>query len=500
LGVAGVVLPSAASAAGVPCEDVAKSIRLSRAAAVVSQPVAAGAFTPPGRGGGRGGGFAALPAFCRVTATLQPTRESNIGIEVWLPEQGWNGKLQVVGNGAFAGTIGHAALATALAAGYVAAGTDTGHTGAAANTFSHENVLVDFAHRAIHETTVAARAAIDARFGTAPKFAYFNGCSTGGRQAVAAAQRYPADFDGIVAGAPATHTSTQVFSQILFHQVLSNPASALPRESLTLLHGAVLQACDGQDGAKDGVLERPLACRFEPQVLACKAGDAAGSCLTPAQVEAVTRIYGGARHERTGASIFPGLERGSEAGWSPGPISYAVDWLKYRVFRNPAWDPATLDYGRSVELSTRRENRLLDAADPDLSRFTSRRGKLLMYQGWAEPGIPPRNIVRYYGDVQKQTKQAADSVRLFMVAGMGHCGGGDGASSFDMLAALDAWVVSGRPPDSIPASRVRDGRTDRTRPLCAYPNYAHYRGSGSLDEAVNFECRAEPEASAAGTR
>jgi feruloyl esterase len=145
-----------------------------------------------------------------------------------------------------------------------------------------------------------------------------------------------------------------------------------------------------------------------------------------------------------------------------------------------------------VALAARRENLLMDATDSNLSRFTSRNGKLLMYQGWAEPGIPPRNIVNYYADVQKRTRRASESVRLFMVAGMGHCGGGDGASTFDVLSALDQWVTSGRAPESIPASRVRNGKADRTRPLCAYPKYAHYTGSGSLDDAANFECRAEP--------
>jgi feruloyl esterase len=413
-------------------------------------------------------------------------------MEVWLPSSGWNGKLQVVGNGAFAGTISYGAMATALAAGYAAASTDTGHPGPAANTFANEDVLIDFAHRAVHETTVVARKVIDGFYGSAPKLAYFNGCSTGGRQALTAAQRYPDDFDGIVGGAPATHTSTQVFSQILFHQVLSEPSSALPREALTRLHDAVLLACDEQDGAKDGVLERPLACRFDPQVLACKPGSDPASCLTQAQVDGAKQVYAGARETGTGKPIFPGLEPGSEMGWSAAPISYAVDWLKFRVFKNPSWDPKTLDYGRSVALASRRENLLMDATDPNLSRFTSRNGKLLMYQGWAEPGIPPRNIVNYYADVQMRTRRASESVRLFMVAGMGHCGGGDGASTFDMLGALDQWVTSGRAPESIPASRVRNGKADRTRPLCAYPKYAHYKGSGSIDDAVNFECRAEP--------
>lgn len=170
-------------------------------------------------------------------------------------------------------------------------------------------------------------------------------------------------------------------------------------------------------------------------------------------------------------------------------MSYAVDWFKYRVFKNPAWDPKQLNFDGDLTEIGKRDNRVLDANDPNLTSFSSRGGKLLMYQGWAEPGIPPRNIVTYYGQVQKQTKSAADSVRLFMVAGMGHCGGGNGTSTFDMLAALDTWVSTGKAPDVIPASRTRNGAVDRTRPLCAYPKHAVYTGTGDMEDASNFRCR-----------
>ena len=472
-----------AAAAGVACDAVSSSVKLSNATITLAETVAPGAFTPPGRAGGaggRGGGgaFAALPAFCRVAVTLKPSPRSDIKMEVWLPAAGWNGKLQVVGNGAFAGTISYPAMATALAAGYAAASTDTGHTGPSSNTFVNEDTLIDFAHRAVHETTAAAKQVINRVYGEAPKFSYFNGCSTGGRQALTASQRYPQDFDGIVAGAPATHTSSQVFSQVLFHQALADPAAALPRETLTRIHDAVLEACDAQDGARDGVLEKPLACTFDPRVLACREGSTPGSCLTPPQVDAVTKVYAGASNPRTGKAIFPGLERGSELGWSPTAISYAVDWLKFGVFKDPNWDPKRLNFDTDVTAAAKKENLLLDAVDPNLNRFTSRGGKLLIYQGWAEPGIPPRNIVTYYGNVLKQTKNAGDSVRLFMVAGMGHCGGGDGTSTFDMAGALDRWVATGKAPDAIPASRVRSGTTDRTRPLCAYPKYRGVQRNG----------------------
>jgi len=405
-----------------------------------------------------------------------------------MPASGWNGKLQVVGNGGFAGTIGYRAMATALAAGYAAASTDTGHTGPAANTFATEDSTLDFAYRAIHETAVAAKRAVDGFYGAAPKFAYFNGCSTGGRQALTAAQRYPDDFTGIVGGAPAIFTTKQAFGQLWFYQAIATGDGAIPKETLPLIHEAVLAACDGLDGAKDGVLENPLACTFDPGVLACKTGAAPPSCLTAPQVESVRKIYAGASHATTGEKIFPGLERGSELGWSPVPVSYAVDYFKHIVFKNASWDPSTLNFGGDLAEAYPAAHQIFDANDPRLGAFTSRGGRLLMYQGWAEPGIPPGHIVNYYAKVKAQTAGAASAVRLFMVPGMGHCGGGDGASTFDMVAALDKWVETGTAPEQIPASRVRGGKVDRTRPLCAYPRYARYSGTGSMDEAANFAC------------
>jgi feruloyl esterase len=491
------VLAAAQPAAGATCESLTSlSIAPGSGQGRVSlaQMVAPGTFPPPaGRAGGppaSGNPFAALPAFCRVAVTLHPASRSDIKAEVWLPAAGWNGKLQVVGNGGFAGTVSYPAMATALAAGYATASTDTGHTGPAANTFATEDATIDFAYRAIHETTVAAKKVVDGFYGAAPRFSYFNGCSTGGRQALTAAQRYPEDFNGIVGGAPATFSSKQAFGQIWFYQAIALGAGAIPKESLPLIHEAVLDACDQLDGARDGVLENPLACRFDPGVLACKAGAAANGCLTPPQVDAVRKVYAGAANTTTGEKIFPGLERGSELGWSPVPVSYAVDYFKHVVFKNPSWDASTLNFGTDVAEAYPASHLIFDANDPRLSAFTGRGGKLLMYQGWAEPGIPPGNIVSYYAKVQAQTLNAKEAVRLFMVPGMGHCGGGDGASTFNMVAALDAWVEKGAAPEQVPASRLRNGKVDRTRPLCAYPFYAHYKGSGSLDDAASFACQA----------
>jgi feruloyl esterase len=395
-----------------------------------------------------------------------------------------------VGNGGFAGTIAYPAMATALAAGYATASTDTGHTGPAANTFVNEDVFVDYAYRAIHETTVAAKRIVNGLYGSAPRFSYFSGCSTGGRQALHAAQRFPEDFDGIVAGAPGLRPTRQAFAQNWMYQATVDPASALPQEALELLHGAVMNACDALDGVKDGVLENPRACTFDPKVLACEdAPDTA--CLKQPQIDAVRKIYAGPSNPRTGERLFAGLERGSELGWGPGPVGLAADFFRYVVFKDPNWDPKTLDFDADVaRVDSRPEHRILDATNPDLSAFTKRGGRLILYQGWAENGIPPGNVVTYYGEVQRRTSNAASAVRLFMVPGMGHCGGGNGTSTFDLVAAIDQWKTTGRPPQSVPASRVINGKVERTRPLCAYPQVAVYRGSGSVDDAANFACGA----------
>jgi feruloyl esterase len=495
--VSAVLVPSVAAAA--PCESLV-SLAVRNGTVTMAQTVAAGAFTPPpGRAGAPGGAnvFATLGPFCRVAVTLKPVPRSDIKAEVWMPSSGWNGKLQVVGNGGFAGTISYPAMATALAAGYAAASTDTGHTGPSANTFANEDALVDFAHRAIHETTVAAKTTVSGFYGNAPRVSYFAGCSTGGRQALTAAQRYPEDFNGIVAGAPASHTSTQAFGQIWFAQALADPAGAVPREKLTLVHDAVLNACDVLDGAKDGVLENPLACAFDPQVLVCKPGADPATCLTDAQATRVRKVYAGPANPRTGAQIYVGLERGSEPGWNPVPVGYAVDYFKYIVFKDPSWEPISLDYDTHVARAATGDNRIFDANSPDMSAFTKRGGKLILYQGWGEPGIPPANLVRYYGEIQSKTSNAKDAVRLFMVPGMGHCGGGTGVNTFDMVAPLDRWVTGGPAPSEVPASRVRNGVSDRTRPLCAYPQIAVYKGTGSLNEAANFSCGLRSPASPA---
>jgi len=479
------------------CESLT-GLKLKNTAITMAEPVAGGAFTSPlpAHKGKQPQSFRNLPAFCRVAATLTPVSDSEIKIEVWLPETGWNGNLQSVGNGAWAGTISYPAMGTALTAGYATASTDTGHTGGNPATFvpGHPEKVIDFSYRAVHEMTVAAKAIINGRYGTNPKYSYWNGCSTGGRQALTEAQRYAADYDGIIAGAAAIYTThlqgSQVFSAAAVHK---DEASYIPPAKYAVLHAAVLEACDELDGVKDGVLENPTKCHFDPQKLLCKEADGP-SCLTAPQVEAARQIYAGPANAR-GKSLFPGLERGSETGWAtlsgPKPMALADETYKFLVFQDANWNYLTFNAERDIAAGDKTAGALMNSIDPDLKPLFSRGGKVLMYHGWADPGIAPQNSVNYYNSVIEKLGKAAvsNSMRLFMVPGMGHCAGGDGTSTFSMIDAISAWVEQGKAPDRIEASRVRAGKTDRTRPLCPYPQVAVYNGSGSTDESANFTCR-----------
>ncbi len=271
-----------------------------------------------------------------------------------------------------------------------------------------------------------------------------------------------------------------------------NPAATIPVAKFTMLHEAALKACDARDGVKDGVIENPLKCNFDPKVLACKGADAP-TCLTAAQVETARLTYSGPKDSK-GKTIFPGMEPGSETGWNTlsgqRPLGIADDTYRYLVFKDTSWDYLKLDPERDIARATRDIGALMDSTDPNLRPFFYRGGKLLMYHGWADPGIAPRNSVNYYNSVLKTVGggAASDEIRLFMVPGMGHCGGGDGTSTFNMMSAITQWVEQGHAPDAIPASRVRNGQTDRTRPLCAFPQVAKYDGSGRTDDAANFSC------------
>ena len=442
--------------------------------------------------------YADLPAFCRVTATLTPTSDSDIRIEVWLPAAGWNGKFQAVGNGGWLGAIVHPALGGALRRGYATAATDTGHTSGvmdASWALGHPEKVTDFAWRAVHLMTVRAKAIVAAFYGAPPKYSYWNGCSSGGKQGLKEAQRFPEDFDGIVAGAPAndwTHlTASSVWAGLV---VLQDKASYIPKEKYALLHKAALDACDALDGVTDRLIDDPRQCRFDPAVLRCTADDAP-SCLTGAQVTSARRLYGPATFSN-GKEFFPGLEPGSELGWGfllggPEPTAIGSTHYKYLVHADPAWDPRTIDFDKDVPLADTLDGGAIAATSTDLGAFKARGGKLISYHGWTDALIVPRSTINYYEKVAAASgglEKTRDFFRLFMAPGMDHCAGGEGPSRFDAIAALEDWVERGKAPDVLVASHRNGGGTDRTRPLCAYPKRAKWKGTGSTDDAANFAC------------
>jgi feruloyl esterase len=444
-------------------------------------------------------GLQNLPPYCRVAATLAPSKDSEIKIEVWMPESGWNGKLQSVGNGGWSGAINTGGLAGAIRRGYAAAGTDTGHSaGGAGFAMGHPEKLIDFGYRAVHEMTVKAKAFIAAYYGNGPKVSYWNGCSSGGKQGLKEAQRFPNDYEGIIAGAPANYwTHLMVATLWAAHATLKDPASYIPPAKYPLIHRAVLDACDALDGVKDGVLENPMRCKFDPKVLLCQGEDTA-DCLTAPQVEAVLKIYGPVKNPRTRQEIFPLLEPGSELGWpalagGPGPLPIPVEHFRYVVFQDPSWDFKTLNFDSDVALADKLDNGLLNATDPNLKDFFMRGGKLLQYHGWNDQLIAPRNSINYYKSVEEKLGGSAklqSNYRLFMVPGMAHCGGGDGPGSFDMVSAIEQWVEQDKPPDQIIAALRANNTVVRTRPLCPFPQVSQYKGIGSTDDAANFVCRA----------
>ncbi len=457
---------------------------------------------PPGVkfSAGPGTGSVTVPEACRVTATLRPSSDSEIKMEVLMPVSNWNGKYQAVGNGAFNGTIGHSAMTTALARGYATSSTDTGHTGGGASwALGHPEKVIDFGWRAMHETATASKAIIEAYYGGAPKFSYFNGCSAGGRQAMKAAQRFPTDFNGIIAGAPGLDWTGRAAGAVRIAKHLEqNEAARLGEPQRQLLHTAALASCDLLDGVKDGVIENPRRCKFDPGVLACKGADSA-SCLTPPQVETARMIYAGAVNPKSKRAIHglePGSEKGwTDLGWTASARATGLDQFRFLVFGDPTWDIQKFNWDSDIVLAEERDNDTINALDPNLKPFIDRGGKLISYHGWSDPQIAPAGATQYY----ERAVQAAGgrnnvhgSYRLFMAPGMGHCSGGDGPNTFDMVHALERWVEAGIAPNQVRATITRPtAMLDRSRPLCPYPEVAVYKGTGSTDDAANFACRLE---------
>jgi len=526
------VLPGATafaqSSAGGSCENL-KSLQIPETTISSAQWVAAGEFAPPVRGMAMGGGqppFGGppdagrglkpemdrgpmettkdLPAFCRVVGVVQPS----INFEVWLPpasgDKRWNGKFNGVGNGGLAGFIAYDAMMQSLARGYATASTDTGHV----DKFNDdswaldEKRLVDFASRSIHMTAVAAKAIIQAYYNQDPQYSYFTGCSGGGGQALSEAQRYPADYNGIVAGAPAnfpTHLwPGELYAAWVTHR---DEASRIPNEKLPLIANAALAACDAMDGVKDDVIGDPPQCGFDPAKIQCSGPDGP-NCLTAAQMDSVRKIYEGLKDPSTGERFWYGYEKSSETFW-PGhinnPFNTPISYFKYMVLKNPDWDWKSFSFSDPksfvlLEDASKRLGPVLDSTNPDLAQFEKRGGKLILYHGWLDQNISPRNTVHYFESVQKTMGGAGkteDFIRLFLAPGMAHCSGGPGPNAFDALTSLEQWVEKGSAPDRITATHSTNGKVDRSRPLCPYPQAAKYKGTGSTDDAANFVCSSE---------
>ena len=483
--------------------------------------VPAGPFTPPGAQTvvdgqpQRAPTPMTLPAFCRVEATARPSSDSEIKFEVWIPPaDSWNGKFQGVGNGGYQGSISYAAMATALRRGYATASTDTGHSGDDMKFGQgHPEKLIDYGYRAVHVMTESAKLIIRDASGRFADKSYFVGCSAGGQQALSEAQRYPDDYDGIVAGDPANNRIRQTFaflhSWIATHDKDGKPI--IPQAKLALLTKSAVEACDGLDGLKDGVIDDPRRCHFDPAKLLCRSGDEP-TCLTAAQVESAKRTYDGVKNPKTGEQIFTGWPRGSEGfGDAAGQSwrAYIVDpqepmrvgFFKYWLFHDPNWDYRSIDWERDLAYA---EQKLpyMAAVDKDLGAFRKRGGKLLMYTGWSDPVVPPQDTVAYYEGVAKTMggiERTRDFYRFFIAPGMGHCSGGPGPNQFDHLTALEQWVEKGVAPDKLIATHSTGGKVDRTRPLCLYPLVARWKGTGSSDEAANFSCVAPAAPPAAKT-
>lgn len=515
---------ASAAFAQTPCENI-KSLNLPNVTFTTVEAVAPGPFRPPtgpaaaqaaaagapvgrgaapegrgGRGGAPGGRGAApplmLPAYCRVAMVLTPSSDSHIETELWLPTpEDWNGKFQAQGNGGWAGSITFPAMAQSLLEHYATASNDTGHKGGdPAFGLGHTEKLVDFAWRANHEMTVQSKAIISAYYGKASRLNYWNGCSTGGRQGLMEAYKFPTDFDAVIAGAPANwQTHLHAWDMNVATTAIKNPGMFMTPGKLETLHNAVLAQCDANDGVRDGIVSEPRKCKFDPSVLLCKGADS-DSCLTQEQVDGAKLVYAAAVTKK-GQYIFPGKEPGSELVWSQlnpakAPISLILGTFQVATYQDANWDWHNYDLDRDVAAADEKFGYV--NAGYDLSAFKQHGGKLLLYHGWTDTAISPGNTIDYYNNVLKKMGAKQESwMRLFMVPGMNHCQGGAGPDQFNKMGVVERWREGGTAPDTIIAEHVSGNTVDMTRPLCPYPQVAVYKGVGSTNDAASFTCKSQ---------
>ena len=507
------VLSACATLRAADCSSI-KSLQLENTTITLAEQVTSGTITiiesRPS--------FTGLPPFCRVTGIIRPTSDSAIRFEVWLPLQNWNGRLLGAGNGGFAGSIGYDELSAYLKRNFAVAGSDAGHQANATDAtwaYGHPEKVKDFGWRAVHLTRLRAGEIISAYYGKHENKAYFDSCSDGGREALVEAQRFPTDYDGILAGAPANAWSTMVGAGVLTIQTRqSDPRAYFSDLKLPAIQKASLAACDALDGVKDGIINDPSKCHFDPQVLLCK-GEETLDCLTQPQIATLNSIYTGPR-DASGKTVFPGFTPGDEWGWrewvigqdptSASGLHYVDNYFRYMVTGDPRWNALTADPEASLRQSREKEAADLDSTDPDLGKFSSRGGKLILYHGWNDQAISPWNTIDYYKSVQQKMGDTGSFLRLYMAPGVEHCAGGPGPSFFGQFGLQKAkgptyglfdslvnWVEKGAPKDNITATKYGPGdngapKVLMTRPLCAYPKVAKYSGSGDTSDAANFTC------------
>jgi feruloyl esterase len=487
------------------CESVSKlAISDTTFTTVKNQP--AGDFTPP-----QGAVLSGLPGFCRIAATAKPSAASNIRIEIWMPSKNWNGKYLGLGNGGLGGSIDYKALSLGLARGYAVAHTDMGTSPNADTLIGQPERWIDYGHRSTHLMTTMAKEVIQSYYGKNASYSYFYGCSTGGGQGLHEAQRYPADYNGIVAGAPG-HNRTGTHTDIFWNFVVTRGSAYLPQSKLNLLKKTATAACDGADSVTDGIINAPEKCNFNPQVLQCSGADS-DSCLTADQVKAAQSIYAGPVDTVTGKQIFPGPAPGSETGWGLGVTAPAAnerapfDAIFKTVF-GPAWDWKTFDFSQDMTTMDTALGPMVNALNPDLNSFNSLGGKIISFVGLTDPILSYKEPQRYFERVeQTMPGQSAKFARLYFAPGMNHCSGGDGPNVFgndlsqspwptdpkrDLLAALETWVEKGSAPDSLIATKFVGDNTKNavlmSRPLCAWPKVIKYKGAGDPNSEDSFIC------------
>jgi feruloyl esterase len=490
----------AAAAQGTPCAELT-SLSTPETTIVSATVVPAGPFDWP-EGAFRVPGTeneppSQLPAHCRIAMVLKPTADSNINVELWLPEADWNGKFMATGNGGWAGAIqGYDAMQNALRRGYATAASDTGHSAADGPlgmfALGHPEKVIDFAYRSLHLMTVRAKEIIAAHYADPLRYAYYTGCSTGGRQGVMAAQRYPEDFDGIIAGALANrhiHMHTAAIAEII--RQIRNPDAVLSEAQIKRVNSTIMGQCDT---LKEGFLNNPRQCAVDFSTLQCEGANGA-DCLTPAQLETVKIFYDGVKNGKgelifAGSAIsvpmpLPEADRAKAAGAEVVMNPFLFDTVRILGFQNPDYDWHAFDLDRDMPAIDAAAG-FVDAIDPDLRKFKAQGGKLLLYHGWDDPGIPAENTVGYYESVLAEMGETQeDWVRLFMVPGMGHCRGGPGPNTFDMISEMEKWREQGEAPTQVMGSNPQSGLT---RPLCPYPQYAKYDGSVELKDGGNWSC------------